>query len=620
MLIAFYIVYNFNLLDIVVVLKARVIMKRITEMQKIYDSLIQVANAISSVLNVDVMIIDDLFNRIVSTGKSAFYTIPVVDEESAFAYALRHGKSFVIDDPRTHEVCISCKNKDSCVEYAEVCCPIFLNGKPIGVIALIAFDEERKAKLLSNQDNILSFLNRMAELIAAKIVETRKTNQITRMAEEMTVLFDSIDRGVISIDENGKILRFNDKANKLFDISHEKRCQIKEVIGDEGIERLRENKRVKNVSLTFGENIRAMYSARPFHVNDQAAGYVLLFDEVEGVIESYKQIVSSTAETEFADIVGQSKRLIDVKSAAHKASDSSSTILIQGESGTGKELFARAIHQSSKRKNESFVPINCAAIPEQLLESELFGYEDGAFTGARKGGRMGKFELANGGTLFLDEIGDMSLHLQSKLLRVLQDGIVDRIGGKKPVSVDVRIIAATNQDLDQKVKDNEFREDLYYRLNVIPIKIPTLRSRIEDIEILADYFLKLYVAKMNREIFGFEFGVLQKLRRYNWPGNIRELENAIEYAVNMTHGKWIVVDDLPERIRRVTERKTLNHEVITSISVLEKREIEKAITMYGKNQKGIELASAALGISRASIYRKLKEQSQSEKNLKMRRV
>jgi len=581
--------------------------KIVPEMQRIYDSLVQIANAISSVLNVDVIIIDDSFNRIVATGKSEFYKNPVIDEKSVFAYALKQGKSFIIDDPRTHDACKLCRNKEFCTEYAEVCCPIMLEGKPVGVIGLIAFDEKQKQTLLDNKDNILSFLNRMAELIAAKIVDARKTDQIIRMAEEMTVLFDSIDRGVVSINEDGYVLRFNDKAKNIFDLKYDSQVHIKDIIGNKGFENLLENTFVKNVSLIYQASVHTMYSARPFHVDNRAAGYIILFDEVEGVIETYNQIVSTTAETEFDDIIGQSKGLIAVKSEAYKASDSSSTILIQGASGTGKELFARAIHQCSRRREEPFVPIYCAAIPEHLLESELLGYEEGAFTGARKGGRIGKFELANKGTLFLDEIGDMSLHLQSKMLRVLQDGRVDRIGGKNSINVNVRIIAATNQNLEEKVKNNEFREDLYYRLNVIPIQIPSLENRIEDIEILADHFLKLYACKMEREIYGFEFGVLQRLRRYPWPGNVRELENVIEYAVNMTHGKWIVVNDLPERIRRATERKKMNSEKVTRLSLLEKREIEKAIKIYGKSKKGIEIAADVLGISRATIYRKLKE-------------
>jgi len=382
------------------------------EMGGIFDSLLKIANAISSVLNVDVLIVDHNFNRIVATGKSAENQGKKIDDESVFAYALKSGESFIIDNPRTHEACKSCKNKESCKEFAEVCCPIKINNKTLGVIGLIAFDEDQKKKLLMNKENILSFLNRMSDLIATKMIETRKTDQIVRMAEEMTALFDSIDKGVISLDEDGYILRFNDKAKKLFNLKQKKHTNIKEIIGFPNYEAMLKDNYVKNLTIYNKENTRILYSARPFYVNNKSAGYVLLFEEIDGVIETYNKIVNANAETEFKDIIGESRALESVKEDAKKAASSSSTILIQGESGTGKELFARSIHQYSSRKDKSFVPINCAAIPENLLESELFGYEEGAFTGARKGGRIGKYELANRGTLFLDEIGDMSLHLQ----------------------------------------------------------------------------------------------------------------------------------------------------------------------------------------------------------------
>ncbi len=243
--------------------------------------------------------------------------------------------------------------------------------------------------LLKNKENILSFLSRMSDLIAAKMVETRKTEQIIRMAEEMTALFDSIDRGVVSLDEDGYLLRFNDKAGLMFKLNMDTHPHIKELIGQDGFVNLIKRKHVKNANLHGELQSKALYSARPFYVEHEAAGYVILFEEIEGVIESYNRIVNSEAQTVFEDIVGNSEVLEAVKNDAKKASNSSSTILVQGESGTGKELFARAIHQYSQRAKESFVPINCAAIPENLLESELFGYEEGAFTGARKGGRNG---------------------------------------------------------------------------------------------------------------------------------------------------------------------------------------------------------------------------------------
>lgn len=582
-------------------------MNKKPEMNLIYDSLVQVANAIASVLNVDVLIVDTKLNRIVATGESAYNQGEKIDEGSVFAYALKHGESFIIDSPRTHAACQFCKNKDTCIEFAEVCCPIRLDKDILGVIGLIAFNEKQREMLLANKENIMAFLYRMSELIASKMVENRKTDQILRMAEEMTALFDSIDRGVVSLNEDGYILRFNDKAKGMFKLDRSEHIHIREIIGFDGFEQLIRKKGIKNASVSSQNDLGTLYSARPFYVEKRAAGYVILFEEVEGVIETYNKIINRKAETGFDDILGKSRILEQVKKDAEKASASSSTILIQGESGTGKELFARAIHQCSKRKNESFVPINCAAIPEHLLESELFGYEEGAFTGARKGGRIGKFEQANKGTLFLDEIGDMSMHLQSKLLRVLQDGRIDRIGGKETIAVDVRIIAATHQKLEEKVKLGEFREDLFYRLNVIPLRIPTLRERTDDIVLLADHFLTLSVEKMNKKISGFKMEVLDHLKQYNWPGNVRELENAIEYAVNMTSDRWLEMEDLPERIRVIDTSVEVLDEEIKPIAMLEKEEILKAIQKFGRSRKGVNEAASALGISRATIYRRLKE-------------
>ena len=240
-----------------------------------------------------------------------------------------------------------------------------------------------------------------------------------------------------------------------------------------------------------------------------------------------------TAAYTFDDIIGESKGILNVKEQAKNISDSPSTVLIQGESGTGKELIAQAIHNSSSRKNNSFVAINCGAIPKSLIESELFGYEEGAFTGAKRGGHPGKFELANGGTLFLDEIGEMPLDMQVSLLRVLQEGCVNRLGGNKCTITDVRIIAATNKDLKKEIERGTFREDLYYRLSVIPIYVPPLREREGDVELLIKHFLKVKAVKLGKPIPKVMPDIYEKLIGYNWPGNIREMENCIENIVNL---------------------------------------------------------------------------------------
>src|SRR5437868_1322213 len=247
-------------------------------------------------------------------------------------------------------------------------------------------------------------------------------------------------------------------------------------------------------------------------------------------------------------IVGQSPALRATLDIIRQAAPSSATVLLLGESGTGKELFARALHEHSGRAAGPFVPINCAAIPETIVESELFGYERGAFTGAvqRKEGRI---ERAQGGTLFLDEVGELTPAVQVKLLRFLQEGEIERLGGTGTLKVDCRVVAATNQDLSARVREGKFREDLYYRLNVIQVVLPPLRDRAEDVPILADHFIARYAAKNGKSIRGVTRAALAALEAYPWPGNVRELEHAIERAVVLSRGAQIDVDDLPESVR-----------------------------------------------------------------------
>ncbi|WP_462410133.1 sigma-54 interaction domain-containing protein [Neobacillus sp. Marseille-QA0830] len=251
----------------------------------------------------------------------------------------------------------------------------------------------------------------------------------------------------------------------------------------------------------------------------------------------------------FNDLIGSSPAFLAVKKLAERVSGSNSSVLLNGESGTGKELFAHAIHNSSVRASSPFVAINCSSIPEHLLESELFGYEEGAFTGAKKGGKMGQFEIANGGTLFLDEIGDMPLSMQSKLLRVLQEMELHRVGGHKPIPVDVRIIAATHRDLEKLVEEGDFRQDLYYRLNVIKMDIPPLKERKEDIPYIAKALLEKLEPKFYRKGLEISDAVMQRLIQHSWPGNIRELENVLERSINVLDGKTVQLIHLPLYLR-----------------------------------------------------------------------
>ncbi|MGO1368901.1 sigma-54-dependent Fis family transcriptional regulator [Senegalia sp. (in: firmicutes)] len=580
-------------------------MHRQNDLNKIYNTLRNITNAISSVINVDVTIVDDKLNRLSGTGKYLKSIGEKLNDDCLFAYALKRAESFIIENPRKHEACIECTHKGECSEWAQVCCPIKINEKVIGIIGLIAFNEKQKNIIVNNKDNLLKFLNHMADLIASKLEENRKKEQITLMAEELEILLNSMDTGVISTDENGIIKRYNSIAKEMFEV--EKLNNINSIIKD-----VFSNSKITTSNKEFiykyrNKNYRAFYSLKPIVIDGQTTGYIFTFNKMKEILKVVNQLSSPMQITVFSDIIGESMKLNDVKRYAKKISKGNSTVLITGESGTGKELFARSIHFESERSKRPFVAINCTAIPENLIETELFGYEEGAFTGAKKSGKIGKFELAHKGTIFLDEIGDMPIHLQSKLLRVLQENAIERVGGNSLIPVDVRIIAATNKLLEEKVEDKEFREDLYYRLNVIPLNIPPLRDRVEDISILVDSFLKKYNEKLNRNINKVNKNVINLFRSYDFPGNIRELENIIEYAVNMSATDSINIEDLPKNIKKQKYENTKEEfKDIVTIKELEKKEIKKALDKFGRDNNGIENAARALGIGRATIYRKIK--------------
>jgi two-component system response regulator HydG len=309
-------------------------------------------------------------------------------------------------------------------------------------------------------------------------------------------------------------------------------------------------------------------------------------------------------------LIGTSPAFRRTMELVDQVADSSATVLLQGESGTGKELLARQVHELSARRGGPFVAVNCAALPEALLESELFGYERGAFTGAT-GRKEGRFELADGGTLFLDEVADLSLVTQPKVLRVLQLGEFEHLGGTRTIKVDVRIVAATNADLAQMVREKRFREDLYYRLNVITVTVPPLRDRHEDIPLLALHFLRHYAAKNNRSLDGFTPEALERLEGFGWPGNIRELENVVERAVVLARGSVVEVTDLPEEVRRATIRDVVSRAIATLVQMgtpvaeVERRMLHETLRVTGGSKTR---AAQLLGIDVRTVARQLERQ------------
>lgn len=325
--------------------------------------------------------------------------------------------------------------------------------------------------------------------------------------------------------------------------------------------------------------------------------------ERQALVAENRELKAQLAELKNArSIVGQSSSLRAALELVGQVASSDVTVLLTGESGTGKELFARMIFERSDRSNQPFVAVNCAALPESILESELFGYEKGAFTGASER-KIGRFEAADGGTLFLDEIGELSPQVQVKLLRVLQESEFERLGANLPTQVDVRIIAATNRDLEEEMRTGNFREDLYYRLNVVNITVPPLRDRQEDVPLLAEHFLSLYREKNRREVHGFSTEALDALERYPFPGNVRELENVVERAVVLDKDGVVGVDDLPDQIVQTpSEQKTITIPLGTSLEEIERRVIKETLQMTEGDKK---LAAKLLGIATRTIYRKI---------------
>ena len=331
---------------------------------------------------------------------------------------------------------------------------------------------------------------------------------------------------------------------------------------------------------------------------------------------------SQSVHASFDSIISRSTAMEKIKKRALQVASSNSTVLITGESGTGKGLLARAIHKESPRCSKPFVSVNCAAIPETLLESELFGYERGAFTGAEKNGKLGKFQLADKGTLFLDEIGDMPLHLQVKLLSCLQNRQVDPVGAVRPVDVDVRIIAATNKDLEEMILQNQFREDLYFRLNVIPLYIPPLRERPEDISMLVQHIIMKFSMAMGKAVTGIESDAMDILLSYSWPGNIREVENVIEYAINMEQTDTITADSLPEKlimkrdsVKSGSGTAPIGLSLKAQLDSAERKILRECLNQTGWNLEGKRQAAKQLGISESTLYRRIRQLGLSEKIL-----
>ena len=580
-------------------------------LKDIKDEIQNIAEAMLSVLNIDVTIVDENLTRIAGTGIYLDKIGEKVSGYSAFKKCLEEQVLIYIDDSEKNDICKVCSNNGECKEHAEVCCPITLDGYAYGVVGLIAFNNEQSSIISNNSKDLINFLGKMADLISSKLKAQNKTEELELEKKKLEILLNNMNKAIVSIDTKGNIDKYNVKFRDIFNIEDKKLekgniFQLLDFIKKPSVKDFEKYKTGTFYYKKQNRNLKGIYNISEIVVNKKLKGYVIDFIENKEAIKNYNKINKDYKIT-LDNIISTSEIMEHTKQKALIASKSNSTVLITGESGTGKELFARAIHNHSDRSDYPFVAVNCAAIPDNLLESELFGYEEGAFTGAKKGGKLGKFEIAQKGTIFLDEIGDMSLHLQGKLLRVLQERELDKIGSGSNILIDVRVIAATNKNLEELVKNGQFREDLYYRLKVIPLMLPPLRNRKDDIPLLIDYMIKEYSQKLNKDVIGMEDDVRTALVDYSWPGNVRELQNIIEYSINMSISNLLTLDIIPNNIKYKYYDNKSHKEEISTLADLEKEEIIKALNKFKNYKKDKDLVAKALGISRATLYRKLEK-------------
>lgn len=585
---------------------------RVVRLYDIKEYLQSYANAISNILKIDVEIVDENLNRIIGTG---FYEekvgINIKKNGLVYSETLRTRKMQVIENPGKNKLCKKCIDKDNCFEKMEISYPIYYGEDTFGVIGLVCTSDQQREALMENFESIMAFIGHMSELIAAKIVEQNEEMIQRKNLVFLKQIINSVNDGVIVIKNNNIISSINLKGIKELGVNTNIVGQsIKVELTDDYFQ----ESQIYNVEID-GKKYEVVGKLIPSSTNLEDYNSVLIFNKLKKIKEEAITLTYGINKTNIFSILGDSKEMMILKSKIRKISNSNSTVLVTGESGTGKELVARAIHCEGNRKDKPFIAINCGAIPETLLESELFGYDKGAFSGANSNGRIGKFELANKGVIFLDEIGDMPLYLQVKLLRVLQEKTIVRIGSNKLISLDIRVIAATNKDLKELVRRGKFREDLYYRLNVIPIEIPPLRERKGDLELLLNSLIDKYNIEFNKSVYLIEDNVLEMFKKYKWYGNIRELENVVEFMVNLCDEKGIINETmLPDSfIESFHEQMGLeengNDDIkeIIPLKDIERKYIKKAIEIYGDTTEGKKLAAKKLGIGIATLYRRLEQ-------------
>jgi transcriptional regulator with PAS, ATPase and Fis domain len=568
-----------------------------SQLMAIQPTIIRFTKMLASVLKLDAEVVDSDLVRIAGTGPYNHHLGEKLNTSSRlFRYIIETKEEKILIRSQSDPLCEACDSRDNCNETAFLGVPILAEGRCIGVISLVAFSEQSQLLIKENTAIFSDYIKHIAHLVIAKLVE--ENTQSYGLESIFLNLIDNMDQGVLVLDENNYVKYGNQPA--LNNLNLTKKDLEKTQINIRALSHCKnsiDNEQQHIISVGKREELLVG------RFNNLQSHKLFLMS----FYQPHSPTITPEANAIFTGTIGESSKMLHIKALMSRIAASPSSVLINGESGTGKEVIANAIHKLSNRAKNPFIAINCAAIPNQLLESELFGYTKGAFTGASSKGRVGLIEAANTGTLFLDEIGDMSMQLQAKLLRVLETREVMPVGSNKAIPIDIRIISATNRNFEALIASNEFREDLYYRLNVIPLFLPPLKEREGDVQLLVNYFLELHAQKLGVSYPGITQQAMDCLNSYHWPGNVRELSNLIEYLINiLPDGGQIDTDLLPPNLQAKmnnTVSKLPENNATMTLESMEKLRIEDAIKRLGSRKE----VADELDIGIATLYRKLKK-------------
>ncbi|MDF3005474.1 MAG: sigma54 specific transcriptional regulator, Fis family [Oscillospiraceae bacterium] len=571
-------------------------------LKSIQPELQHIVEAMCAVANVDITIVDHNLCRMAGTGPLSLEHNSPVPENSAFSHCLATGEQYFISDPGDNIVCRGCSKFGRCGEMAELCIPIKLGGKTLGVLGMCAFSEQARDNFVRNFKHYMQFENQLSLIISSMLNEHRYGILTEHQSSELDTLINAIDRGIVILSESGSPVKINRYLVEKLGCSFHTIPEFETLVGKKNAHWMRS----KGFQGEFGP-VRLggddyIISANPILLRKRQTGVVLVFSDFGKMQASVLQAERKNDVVTFSDIIGESETLVRARSQAQEVAGTDASVFLYGETGVGKEVFARAIHFSSRRKSDVFMPINCGAIPDTLIESELFGYEKGAFTGAGTSGKLGLLEICKNGTLFLDEVGDIPLSLQIKLLRTIEEKEIMRLGGSRPLRVNPRVISAAQSNLHDLLEEKNFRKDLFYRLNVVPIHIPPLRERGGDVMLLANAFLKRYCGVYQKNVVGFTDSCAHLLQRYDFPGNIRELRNIVEYAVLFERGRYITAECISEKI---TLLKKNSLTLAEQLKAFERSVIERELLQAGDSLRAKKEVAQRLGISLTTLYRKM---------------